>query len=181
MAMTIIVMVAIPLAAMLGIASNAHNGADHRREAAHIARQIAAELAHSTAELGVDKAQWYPLIAAQPVTGRVGEWPYLTNLPADLKGKSIYLAYTEDFQPAGEIIGEVYKMGFGEPAAASADAQPPLFAIEIAFQELPPNSGPPNTCRATVIVGSPAKAPVKSRRFEKFSTLIHVADPKTGS
>jgi len=70
MAMTIIVMVAIPLTGMLGMATNARSSADHRRESAHIARQIAAELAHSTAELGVERAQWYPLIAALPVTGQ---------------------------------------------------------------------------------------------------------------
>ena len=180
MAMTIIVLVGIPLAAMLGMASNARTSADQHRESAHIARQIAAELAHSTAELGVEKARWYPMIAVQPVTGRADEWPYLTNLPADLSGKSVYVAYSEDFQPAGEITAAIYEKGLGGEAESSNDAQPPLFAIQIAFERIPANAGPPNTFRATVTVGSPAAAPVNARRFEKFSTLIHLADQTTG-
>jgi type II secretory pathway pseudopilin PulG len=182
MAMTIIVVVAIPLVALLGMASNAQSSADHRREAAHIARQIAAELAHSTVELGAPAAKWCPLIAVRPATGRPGDWPYLNQVPKNLEGHSIFLVYDDGFQPAGEIRPAEFQNGVAQPPAL-APGRSPLFAIRIEFEAGVPqtSSGPARTLRATVTVGSPALGPAASRRNESFVTLIQVPDPAAGT
>jgi len=181
MAMTIIVMVAIPLTGMLGMASSARTSADHRRESANIARQIAAELAHSTAELGAPQTQWYPLIAVHPVTGRPDDWPYLRSFPADLDGHSVHLLYDAGLRPAGEVSGSIYEAGLDGGVPQADEDSLPLFAVRLAFEKVPAHGGPAQTFRATVSVGSPAQAPAKSRRVETFTTLIHVPDRTTGS
>jgi hypothetical protein len=169
MALTVVITVAVPLVGLLGMAVSARSGADHRREAAQLARQIAAELARSTAELGVPPDQAMPLIAVRPPTGRPDDWPYLDDLPADLSGRAIHVAYDAGLRPAGEISDAAYAAGLPvpPPRPGSREEDVPLFAVRVAFAP-----AGPALHRATVTVGSPAQAPEADRRKETFTTLV---------
>lgn len=174
MAMTLVVMIAVPLAGMMGMASSSRSSADHQRAAAHLARQIATELTFSTGDLGAPRNQTYPLIAVQPVTGRADDWPYLTSLPADLEGAEVFLAYDEHGQPSGEISSSHYQAGVPDGASGALGSEP-LFAVRIAFEAVPWSvPGPARTLRALVTVGTPAQLPAGQRRNEPFATLIQV-------
>ncbi len=179
MAMTLIVTVAVPLSAMLGVASHTQTAGDLRKTSALIAQQIAAELVHSPAELGAPPGHWYPLIAVRSLNDQVrgGDWPYLTTFPPDLHGHSVHLVYDANLRPAGEISAAAYRRGVKLRPASMDPETEPLLAVQIAFERAPASSGPNQTYRATVSVGSPASAPLPSRRLETFTTLVHVAQP----
>jgi hypothetical protein len=179
MAMTLIVLVAVPLAGMLGMASTSRSQADHRRESAQIARQIAAELSHSTAEFGGPPVESYPLIAVRPITGKSGDWPYLEHLPPNLAGHSVYLAYDSEGRPTGELSAMEYEHGVNVPDPAPENS--PVFAIRIDFESAATSSSRPAgstiPLRAKVTVGSPALGPLQARRLETFTTLLQAPAP----
>ena len=183
MAMTLIVSVAVPLSAMLGVAMSTRTTGDLRKTSALIARQISAELVHSPAELGAPSAHGYPLIAVRRSNDQVGggDWPYRTTFPADLHGHNVYVLYDTSLRPAGEISASAYQKGvetWPDPIDSGVE---PLLAVQIAFERAAASSAASRTYRATVSVGSPVSAPLASRRVETFTTLVHVAQPSTGT
>jgi len=173
MALTVIITVAVPLVGLLGMAVSSRDIAGHRREAAQLARQIAAELAHSTAELGAPSDQAVPLIAVRPPSGQADDWPYLDDLPSNLADRSIHVAYDLSLRPAGEMSDGEYASGV--PVAppspgGNVDDTTPHYAVRIAFTPAGPDQ--PDLYRATVTVGSPAQAAEPDRRRETFITLV---------